>query len=44
MEGAFLPDVPILELFASENETPLVWRGAFFVSNLGLDVLNGANS
>ena len=47
VKGRFLLDVvvaegtAVLELFASENETLLVWRDPFLVLNLGLDVLDG---
>jgi len=47
MEGGFLLDVvvgegaAIFKLLASKDETLLVWRNAFFVLNLGLDILNG---
>lgn len=46
MEGAFFLDViirecpAVFELLASEYETLLVWRDAFFVLNLRFDVVN----
>ena len=47
MEGRLLLDVvvaqsaAVLELFASEDESLLVWRDAFLVLDFGLDVLDG---
>jgi len=47
MKGRLLLDVivgegsTILELFASEDESLLVWRDAFFILDLSLDILNG---
>jgi len=47
VEGGFLLNVvirectAILELLACKDEPLLVWRDAFLVLNLGLDVLNG---
>merc|ERR1719150_3683226 len=47
MEGRLLLNVvirkgsAILELLSSEDQTLLLWRYAFLVLNLGLDVLNG---
>merc|ERR1712114_6628 len=47
MKGGLLLDVVIrqspsvLELFASEDQSLLVWRNAFFVLDLSFDVLNG---
>ena len=47
MEGGFLMDVvvtkgaAILELFASKDETLLIWRDAFLVLNLNLHIVNG---
>ena len=47
MEGGLLLDVvvaesaSVFELFASENETLLIWRDAFLVLNLGFDILDG---
>ena len=47
VKGGLLLDVvvtkgaAILELFAGEDETLLVWRDAFLVLNLGLHVVNG---
>jgi len=49
MEGGLLLDVvvgegpSILELLASEDESLLVWRDAFLVLDLSLDVLNGVS-
>merc|ERR1719384_2538654 len=47
MKGGFFLDVvvrkgsSILELFASENQSLLLWRDAFFVLDLGLDIGDG---
>jgi len=47
MKGRLLLDVvvrkgtTVLQLFASENKTLLVWRDAFFVLNLLFYILNG---
>jgi len=47
VEGALLLDVvvskraPVLELFASEDETLLVRGDALLVLDLGLDIVNG---
>ncbi len=47
MEGTFFLDVVILEgsavfeLLSGEDESLLVWGDAFFVLDLGLDILNG---
>jgi hypothetical protein len=47
MEGRFLLDVivgkcsAVLKLLACEDQALLVWRDAFLVLNLGLDVVDG---
>jgi len=47
MKSGFLLDVvvgessPVLQLFACEDQSLLVWRNSFLVLNLGFHVLNG---